>query len=49
MATYTNLHDLAVATANSIRKKLGTTALIKPVNFPSEIDRIPAGGGYSEV
>lgn len=45
MATYKNLPELLTATANSIRNKKGTSALIKPVDFPAEIDSIQAGGG----
>lgn len=45
MATYANLPDLAVATADAIRAKRGTTAKIAPVNFPEEIAKIDTGGG----
>ena len=48
MPTYENLPDLFKAMGNSIRKKKGTTALIKPVDFPAEIDSIPTGGGIHE-
>lgn len=47
MATYSNLSELFQATAQSIRNKKGTTTLIKPVDFPAEIDSIKAGGGGS--
>lgn len=49
MATYSNLSELFQATAQSIRNKKGTTTLIKPVDFPAEIDSIKAGGGAVDI
>lgn len=40
MANYTNLTSLFTATANAIRAKDGTTATIKPVDFPDRIAAI---------
>lgn len=44
MATELDLKTVLTKTADSIRKKKGTTALIKPVDFPTEIDTIGGGG-----
>jgi len=43
--SYTNLADLFEAIADAIRAKKGTSALINPQDFPSEILSIPSGGG----
>lgn len=48
MATELDLKTVLTKTADSIRKKKGTTALIKPVDFPTEIDTIGGGTISSE-
>ena len=45
MSKQNNLTDFLTGVANAIRAKKGTTALINPQNFESEIVSISGGGG----
>lgn len=49
MSTQNNLTDFLTAVADSIRDKKGTTALIDPQNFMSEIASIPSGSDPVEI
>ena len=44
MAKNNNLQDFLIDVANAIRNKKGTTALINPQDFSSEIESIESGG-----
>lgn len=48
MAKNNNLKDFLTDVANAIRTKKGTTALINPQNFSSEIASIESGGGSAD-
>ena len=47
MAQTDNLKDFLTDIADTIRAKKGTTALINPQDFSSEIASIETGGGTS--
>lgn len=49
MAKNNNLKDFLTDVANAIRTKKGTTALINPQDFSSEIASIESGGGSGTV
>ena len=46
MSTQNNLTDFLTAVADSIRDKKGTSALIDPQDFPTEIASIAGGNSY---
>lgn len=48
MAKNNNFRDFLIDTANAIREKKGTTELINPQDFASEIASIEGGGGISQ-